>query len=191
MKIFHASDLHFNQSYFKYISNLESKFDIFCFSGDFLDSDSPLEYQISEVSRWLSSFTKPVFTCSGNHDIDTHEGWLGKITNIYTDNIKNINGFKFGCSRYLEEDILKFADCDILITHIPPAKTKTSIDKNYQDHGDIELYRLIKNGLMKPKIILCGHIHDPMARMDTLHKTTIYNSSSNGRKNPFYQTIEF
>ncbi|MFL1707463.1 metallophosphoesterase [Campylobacter sp. MOP7] len=190
MKIFHASDLHFNVEYFKHISALEDKFDIFCFSGDLLDGYSPLATQIEKTSDWLSSFKKPIFVCSGNHDIGLKDEWLKQIKNIYSDDtIKNINGIKFGCSKYLEEDILKFADCDILITHLPPAKTKTSISKNNKDYGDMELYRLVKHGLMNVKIILCGHIHDPIARIDTLNKSTIYNSSSDGALEPFYQVI--
>ena len=53
--------------------------------------------------------------------------WLNSIKGIYSDGaIKTINGVKFGCVPYLCDDLLEFAECDILLTHVPPAKTSTS-----------------------------------------------------------------
>ena len=180
LKLFHASDLHFNAGYFDYILALQDKFDIFCFSGDFLCKESAQEKE--QTTLWLKSFKKPVFVCSGNHDMPP--SWLNSISGIYSDGaIKTINGVKFGCAPYLCDDLLEFAECDILLTHVPPAKTKTSISK-------IELARLIKNNLLKPKIILCGHIHEPKSHMDILNGVKIYNSASGGIKEPFYQVIE-
>ncbi|MFC2747322.1 MAG: metallophosphoesterase [Campylobacter concisus] len=187
LKLFHSSDLHFNTSYFDYILTLQDKFDIFCFSGDFLYKESAQEKE--QTTLWLKSFEKPVFVCSGNHD--TPASWLNSINSIYSDGtIKTINSVKFGCVPYLCDDLLDFAECDILLTHVPPAKTSTSISKNDKDHGDIELARLIKNNLLKSKIILCGHIHEPKSHMDILNGVKIYNSASNGAKEPFYQMIE-
>ena len=69
LKLFHASDLHFNAGYFDYILALQDKFDIFCFSGDFLYKESAQEKE--QTAFWLKSFKKPVFVCSGNHDMPT------------------------------------------------------------------------------------------------------------------------
>jgi len=140
-------------------------------------------------SATLKSFKKLVFVCSGNHDAPA--SWLNSINSIYSDGtIKTMNGVKFGCVPYLCDDLLEFAECDILLTHVPPAKTSTSISKSGKDHGDIELARLIKNNLLKAKIILCGHIHEPKSHIDVLNGVKIYNSASSGTKEPFYQEIE-
>ena len=187
LKLLHASDLHFGAGYFDYILAFQDKFDIFCFSGDFLYKESAQEKE--QTSLWLKSFKKPVFVCSGNHDMPP--SWLNSINGIYSNStIKTINGVKFGCAPYLCDDLLEFAECDILITHVPPAKTSTSISKKSKDHGDTELARLIKNNLLKAKIILCGHIHEPKSNMDVLNGVKIYNSASSGAKEPFYQAIE-
>lgn len=187
LKLFHASDLHFNASYFDYILARQDKFDIFCFSGDFLNKDSTQEKE--QTAFWLKSFKKPVFVCSGNHDMPA--SWLNSISTIYSDDtIKTINGVKFGCVPYMCDDLLDFAECDILLTHVPPAKTKTSIGKDSKDYGDMELARLIKNNLLKAKIILCGHIHEPKSYIDILNGVKIYNSASNSAKELFYQVIE-
>ncbi|QPH85513.1 metallophosphoesterase [Campylobacter concisus] len=187
LKLFHASDLHFNAGYFDYILTLQDKFDIFCFSGDFLCKEN--EQEKEQATLWLKSFKKSVFVCSGNHDMPP--SWLKSINGIYADGaIKTINGVKFGCVPYLCDDLIEFAECDILLTHVPPAKTKTSIGQDSKDYGDMELARLIKNNLLKAKIILCGHIHEPKSHMDILNGVKIYNSASNGTKEPFYQEIE-
>lgn len=178
LKLFHASDLHFNAGYFDYILAFQDKFDIFCFSGDFLYKESVQEKE--QTALWLKSFKKPVFVCSGNHDMPP--SWLNSIKGIYSDGTtKTINGVKFSCAPYLCDDLLEFVECDILLSHVPPAKTNTSISKKGKDH---------ENNLLKAKIILCGHIHEPKSHMDILNGVKIYNSASSGEKEPFYQEIE-
>lgn len=184
MTIFHATDLHFNKEWFEQILKVEEKYDIFCLSGDFLNSysDVGLSTQIEWISSFFASFKKPLFACSGNHDIEEigNEEWLNNIPNIYADGtIKTINGVKFGCVPFIAGDFLDFAECDVVLNHLPPAKTKTSIHKtSNQDWGDIELARMLKNGLLKPKIILSGHMHKPKSNIDKIANTTIYNSGS-------------
>jgi len=187
MKLLHATDLHFNQHWFDWIATQQENFDVFCLSGDFLEpaSDVPLSSQIEWISNWMKNFAKPLFVCSGNHDFDEEESeeWLNKISNIYSDNsVKTLNGIKFGCVPYIGGDFLEFCDCDILLYHVPPAKTDTSTDKKEQDWGDRELLRLLKNQLLAPKYLLCGHMHNPKKVTDTLHNTIISNPSINPKQ---------
>ena len=51
------------------------------------------------MTRWIKKFKKPLFTCSGNHDIEEldNEEWLNKIdtSNYYPDNsIRTIENIK-------------------------------------------------------------------------------------------------
>ena len=71
MKILHATDLHFNQRWFKFIKDIESNFDVVCITGDFIDAfdEGGIVSQIAYVSERLANFNKPVFVCSGNHDV--------------------------------------------------------------------------------------------------------------------------
>ena len=187
MKILHTTDLHFNKKWFQWISKQQDKFDIFCISGDFLESskDETLLEQIKWVTTWIKKFHKPLFVCSGNHDIEEldSEEWLNKIdtSNYYADNtIKTIDNLKFGCYPYIGADgYFEFDECDVLITHIPPANTKTSTNRNNDDWGDKELYSAIKNKIINPKILLCGHMHRPIKTIDKINNTTIYNSGAN------------
>lgn len=187
MEILHVTDLHFNQHWFEWIANQQNNFDVFCLSGDFLEpaSDVALSSQIEWISGWMKNFQKPLFVCSGNHDIEEEENeeWLNKVSNIYSDNtITTLDGVKFGCVPYIGGDFLEFCDCDILLSHVPPAKTDTSTDKKNQDWGDRELLRLLKSKLLAPKYLLCGHMHNPINIKTTLHGTIISNPGSNAKQ---------
>jgi len=177
MKILHASDLHFDKAKFDQILDLE--FDVCCISGDLIDaSQKGVSQQKAWVRRWLENFKGRIFVCSGNHDVDGSgdAAWM-RMPNIYADgDIKTIEGIKFGCVPYMCTDTLDFAECDVLLTHVPPAHTQTAVECG-RDFGDKELYRALKYGLMKAKIILCGHVHDPLSRVDKIGNCKIYNSS--------------
>ncbi len=109
LKILHTTDLHFNKNWFNWIAKQQENFDVFSISGDFLQSskNEPLSEQIIWVTHWIKNFNKPLFVCSGNHDIEEldNEDWLCKIdtSNYYADNvIKTIDGLKFGSYPYAQ-----------------------------------------------------------------------------------------
>lgn len=188
MRLIHLSDLHYKQHWFDWIATQQNDYDVFCITGDFLDTSLSicLSEQINWVSEWMKAFEKPLFVCSGNHDIEAigNENWLTKIPHVHADNtIKTIEGIKIGCIPYLSTDILEFANCDILLNHVPPAKTKTSTNNLKEDGGDKELYRLINNELLSPKHLLCGHIHNPISITDKIKETIISNPSTDQHKN--------
>lgn len=199
MKIFHVTDLHFNQVWFEFIKDKQNEFDVLCISGDLLDAYGgkvDLYTQIKLTTAWLKSFTKPLFVCSGNHDIalSYDENWLSEIEGIYADNcVKNINGVKFGCLPYFYTDanFVKFAPCDVLLAHVPPAKTLTATTKNDKDLGNVDLYRAIAQNFLHPKVMLCGHIHDPKEQIYKLKDTMIYNPGCDKKSiEPRYCIIE-
>ncbi|WP_423902472.1 metallophosphoesterase family protein [Campylobacter showae] len=196
MKILHATDLHYNKSWFKFIKNLESNFDIVCITGDFIDAfdQTGIAPQIAYVSEWLASFNKPVFVCSGNHDVGLayEQEWLNDIPNIYADNaVKEINGVKFGCAPYLKPDYAKFAQCDVLLSHVPPAYTKASVGYSGDDYCSEKLYNAIGKQVITPKTLLCGHIHNPIKNICRLKHTTIYNPGCDKNlKEPKIRVVE-
>lgn len=181
MTILHTTDLHFNKPWFEWISKQQDKYDVFCITGDFLEDskEETLLEQIEWISNWMKSFTKPLFICSGNHDIEEleNEDWYLKVNSIYSDNsIKTINGVKFGSIPYIAAEFYEYDECDVLLYHLPPSNTKTSIhNKTNEDWGDKEFYRNIKKGILSPKIVLCGHMHYPIDVRDKINNTTIYN----------------
>ena len=185
MQLLHTTDLHFNKKWFEWLYEQQDSYDVLCITGDFLEPQKmePLEVQIEWISDKLAKFEKPLFVCSGNHDIELpeRENWLCEMENVYADGrIVEVENFKMGCIPYIAPDFMEFAECDVVLYHLPPSKTKTAVNrKDGNDWGDKELYKLVKGGLLTPKILLCGHNHHPVATTDTLGKTTIYNPGSN------------
>jgi len=188
MKILHTTDLHFTKHWFAWITSQQAKYDVFCITGDFLESSKreSLKEQIAWITNWMKNFQKPLFVCSGNHDIEEleNEDWLDKIPNIYSDNsIKTINGVTFGCVPYIAPDFFEFYDCDVLLYHLPPACTKTAIhNETNDDCGDKEIARLFQKNILKPKILLCGYMHNPVDTIDKIGNTTVYNAGVDKNK---------
>ena len=185
LNILHTTDLHFNKQWFEWIANQQENYDVFCITGDFLNDskDETLLEQIEWITNWMKSFKKPLFVCSGNHDIEEleNEDWLNKISNVYSDNsIKIIDGVKFGCIPYIAPNFIDFDECNIILYHLPPSNTTTSThNKTNKDWGDKELSRLLKKKIISPKIILCGHLHHPTDTIDKINNTKIYNAGVN------------
>jgi len=180
--------LHFTQKWFEWITKQQSEYDICCISGDFLDSskETLLQDQIQWVSDWIRNFEKPLFTCSGNHDIELlgHEDWLKNIesTTHYTDNaIKTIDGVTIGCCPYLMVDgYSEFDKCDVLLNHVPPSKTKTAFHRVQKSYwGDRMFYDVLKHKIVSPKAVLCGHVHQPLSTTDKINDTVVYNPGMN------------
>lgn len=197
MKILHTTDLHFNKHWFDWIANQQNSYDIFCITGDFLESSKEeiLGEQIEWITEWMKNFQKPLFVCSGNHDIEEldNEDWLSKISNVYSDNtIKTINGIKFGCVPYIAPDFIDFDECEVILCHLPPALSKTALHCTTKaDWGDKEITKLLQKEILRPKVLLCGHMHNPQTITDRIKNTIIYNPGVDKTKMvPLHHIIE-
>ena len=185
MKLLVTGDLHFNKQQFKWIETHQNDYDCLCLTGDFLDSARDDFYeQVKWVTSWLKNLNRQIFICSGNHDLDDYGEcqWLEDLNggNICTDgHIKIFNGLKFGCIPYLGADLQIFSDCDILLSHVPPANTGTSIDaENKKDWGDKEMHEALKDGVIRSRYLFCGHVENPEAKKAQVHNTEIINPGS-------------
>jgi len=196
-----SGDLHFNKDQFRWLKDQKNKYDCLCLTGDFLDGDSGDYKQQSEwVSDWLNDFGIQIFICSGNHDLDelSECEWLENVENkrICRDNqTKLFKGIKFGCMPYLGADLSRFCDCDVLLTHVPPAKTATSqsvVAGRTTDWGDEELYHVLKEGIISPRYILCGHVENPLVNRDWVCETEIINPGAEHESSvPNHEIISF
>ena len=63
MRILHTTDFHFKKGWFSWIEEQQSNFDVFCITGDFLESshEETLQEQIEWISSWMKKFYKPLF----------------------------------------------------------------------------------------------------------------------------------
>jgi len=172
MIILHASDIHFDKGLFNEITFLQNDVDVICISGDFLKE---INYnEVAYIKEWARSLTKPLFTCSGNYDVEIDDGeWLKEFSFSDT-TIKKIDGVKFGCVPYLGAFWSDFCECDVLLTHVPPNCLVSK--ENKKEFGDKELKEALENYFF-PKYLLCGHVHNPIKKVDKINKTTIYNNA--------------
>jgi Icc-related predicted phosphoesterase len=67
--------------------------------------------------------------------------------------------------------------CDILLSHSPPSGV-TGTDSKWGDIGSQELrHWILKN---QPKLVICGHIHNPASREETIGSTRVINVATQG-----------
>ena len=79
LKILHVTDLHSHKPFYKWVAEQSNQYDVICISGDLIgytkhqiDDDTVFEQQ-QFVIQWLEAMIKPVFVCSGNHDVINSE----------------------------------------------------------------------------------------------------------------------
>lgn len=198
MTLLHVTDLHFNQAQFEWIAEQRHDYDLICLTGDLIDSDKEpsLEEQIEWIEQWFKKIKTTMFVCSGNHDIEVfdRENWLSEIDSnyIYPDNgVYTYKGIKIGCYPYIgAEGYFEYDECEILLHHVPPANTNTSLLESGADWGDENLYHALTNGIISPKYILSGHVHHPKGYSDSILNTTIYNPGYMAGNVPAYQIIK-
>jgi Icc-related predicted phosphoesterase len=183
MKILVAGDLHFDKERFEHLVELTADSDVLCLTGDCLNENvGDRNSQIEWVSKWIARVTIPVLMCSGNHDLDevAECEWIDKLSSssVITDNaVWRHKGVTFGIIPYIGAHYSTFSKCDIILSHLPPSRTRTS-RKNGTDYGDDELYFSLIESVLTPKYVLCGHVHSPDAETDRIKETTIINASS-------------
>ena len=184
MTIWLTGDLHFNKKQFEYLYCNQSSYDLLCLSGDLLDGAvDDYEAQTRWVTDFLRGLSKPLLIASGNHDLDElgECDWLHELQspNIYVDEQKPVfNGIRFGIVPHIAPEYARFADCDILLTHVPPHNTDTSSQQQgelRQDWGDFELYDLLASSALSPRYVLCGHVENPISPTAQIANTTIIN----------------
>lgn len=79
LRILHVTDLHCHKPFYEWVSELADQYDVVCISGDLIGDGTALlhdenkQAQQDFVIQWLEKMTKPIFVCSGNHDVITDD----------------------------------------------------------------------------------------------------------------------
>ena len=176
MKILHTSDLHFNKKMYEKIYKIQKDYDLIIINGDLIElRRNDIEKQINWLIDWSNAISTPLLISSGNHDFDYQEAnWMQQLSAI-CDGELEIENFKISALPYIGGDFSNLWGIDILVYHIPPANTLTSMTKDYKDFGDREILDYLKYN--SSKYLLCGHIHNPIQREDIVNNTQIINSA--------------
>ncbi len=193
MKLFAFTDTHGNK---KIILSLIKKIkisspDVVICSGDLTNFSIGLQ-------KFLMMFKKtnlPLLIIPGNHetnsDLEKACKKTGFAVNIHKKiySINNYFFFGFGLGGFAEKNseleklipkIKKAAEGKILITvtHQPPHKTKLDyLNSGYS--GSKSIRNLIKE--VKPKLNICGHLHENENKIDKINSTIIINPGHKGR----------
>lgn len=196
MRILHVSDFHFVRTWYKWVEERQTDFDVICLTGDLIDEvqKTPIGDQIAWVEDWFARMKTPVLSCSGNHDLDdvNDMDWLSRVP-FSDNNIHDIKGVKFGAVPYIGENYEDFLDCDIILRHVPPAKTPISFHERREiDFGDEDFYEIVTRSILRPKLILSGHIHYPYEHVSELNGVKLYNPGRvRGLKEPKHLIIDW
>lgn len=180
MKILHCTDLHFSRDAINWIDANRASYDVICLTGDFLDdrdnAETSLNEQVTFFTNWFSSFEQPIFVCSGNHDYFKGSlSWLSCAEGLYGDGARiSIDGIKFGCIGYETDNFETYADCDIVLYHVPPSSSSCAKSSGV-DYGCSDIKVALKTSLSKVKYLLCGHIHRPVKHAIRLGSVIISN----------------
>lgn len=193
MRLFIFTDTHGDK---KIISSLIKKIqnsapDVVICAGDLTDFGAGLK-------KLLNMFKKtklPLLIIPGNHETNSSLTKACQKTkfamNIHKKvyQVNNYLFFGYGLGGFgrknpeLEKLISKIKyhaknKTLIIITHQPPYKTK--LDKIPSGHaGSKSIRKLIEK--LKPKINICGHLHENESKEDKLHSTIIINPGKNGK----------
>ncbi len=193
MKLFVFTDTHGNK---KVISALIKKIqdsnpDIIICAGDLTNFSKNLD-------KLLNMFKKtklPLLIIPGNHETNSNLEKACKKTkfavNIHKKiyQVNNYLFFGFGLGGFAEKNseleklipkIKKAAGKKILIavSHQPPYKTRLDF-LNLGHSGSKSIRKLIKEA--KPKLHICGHLHENENKIDKINSTVIINPGYNGK----------
>lgn len=210
MKIVFISDTHNKHSYLtsNAYNNILGSGDVLVHSGDI--SSRGLEYEIENFLEWFSKtdFKYKIFI-AGNHDFGFEDGYeinqkykdMGVIylqdSEVIIDGIKfygspwqpEFHNWAFNLSRgekLAEKWSLIPNDTDILITHGPVYGLLDYVPMG-GNVGCEELYKKVFE--VKPKIHVCGHIHDSYGQKTVDGIEFINASILNDRYEPAHKPV--
>lgn len=182
--ILHVTDFHANLRWFRWLANVSARYELICMSGDMLDLNqhSPRGRQLEGIQKHILSIRAPLALVSGNHDVLASEGagpegvrWLTEFrgpSRWVDGDCFGVAGARFRCIPWMGAFPRKTSD-DVWLTHQPP-EGAVGISRGGAGWGSFELTEVLQNG-SSPRIVLCGHIHDPQLWRSKIGRTWALN----------------
>lgn len=164
---------------------------VFICSGNHDPVESNSAQSIEELFQLDDEYTQ-----NDSLEFDTSQEriqWIQDLSSesVFVDGaVHNFSGFKFACIPYEAEDLNIYHDCDVILHHIPPSRSKVSIGQ-YGDFGCDKLALALKHRLINPKIVLSGHIHQPSQTTASENGIWMFNPGFGwSNKSPRHHLIE-
>ena len=167
-------------------------------AGDFTNFRRNGPAELERALAWFNALSQiaPVYFVPGNHDIGINEEAL--LENAKVQNVLNktflvcgnaIGGASLSpcygmpalasrwahmtCNEQAEQSYYESIEpCNILVSHSPPAG-QTGEDKYWGQLGSKYLLNWIETH--QPALVVCGHIHEPISRIEYIDNTRVIN----------------
>lgn len=192
MKLLAFVDLHGDASLLRQLVKRakEKDIDLVVAAGDLTWFGDHLEY----VVKKLNTIGKKVLIIHGNHEDNEHlKEVIEKYSNCIAFHGKAIKiedfiflGYGEGGFALNDPEFRKLArewygeyknEKIILVTHAPPFGTE--LDKvNGKHTGNKDMAKFIER--IKPKLVVCGHIHETAGKTDKIGETSVINPGWDG-----------
>ena len=192
MKILAFTDHHNSEKYFQAVKKKAENVDLIICCGDFTWFGRDIE----KVLLQFNKLGKPVVVIPGNHEEGApFEELCEELENIINAHSAIISTehatiFGYGGGGFAKEDkvlenIVKKVKKQlpkqplIMVTHAPPRNTNMDKVPHYGHVGNASINFAIS--YLKPKLLLCGHIHEGFQKKDKIDGTIILNPGPEGK----------
>jgi len=190
MKILAFVDMHGDLSALIDLKKKAKKADAIVCAGDITIFENDIDYFLLE----LNNIGKPVLIIHGNHESSSVLKNLCKPLENITFIHKKLHklqdllfvgygggGFSLtepGFEKFVKNNKSKIKGKIVLVTHAPPYGTK--LDKlNSEHYGNKSITKFIEQ--FKPKLVICGHLHETAGIVQKLGKTLAINPGPKGK----------
>ncbi|MEM0287130.1 MAG: metallophosphoesterase family protein [Nitrososphaerota archaeon] len=187
MKIFFVTDLHQSEKLLERIGSLASKAEILVVGGD-VTTFGQKEY-FDRFMNSISMLDLPILYVPGNNDMvdfklpNSVQNIDGKSVKLYDYMFGGLGGSPFTpfntpneySESQLSEKLNRLGKVDILVTHTPPYNSPQDTLSSGGHAGSKAVGIYIKKN--KPRLVLCGHIHEAKA-VSRINQSTIVNPGS-------------
>jgi Icc-related predicted phosphoesterase len=191
MRLIVFGDIHMNLGKFRKIPEVETA-DCLLLTGDITHFGSRTDAE--KVLAQVAAINRNILAVHGNldrQDVADYLAETGISLHAHGRLLEGVGIFGMGGSNptpfhtpieYSEEELQGFlaaayeavreADCHILLSHTPPARTRADRIRNGVHVGSIAVRRFIAE--KQPELCLCGHIHEARSA-DVLGDTMVIN----------------
>jgi Icc-related predicted phosphoesterase len=194
IRILAFTDLHDSHPALKKVISQAKRSDIVVCAGDI----SVFSRGINRLLSKLADLNKEVLIIHGNHELPSEIQILcKKYANLHFIHKKTYRlgkylflGYGGGGFGHIDKKFesfiislkkkakIKRGDKVVLVTHAPPFNTV--LDQVMGAHvGNQSILKYVK--IIKPKLLICGHIHECENKMQVLGKTLMINPGPKGR----------
>lgn len=172
MKILQVGSFHYHAPWFAAVSEVvrAGRCDAIAVTGNMCDMTLPMESRAPQcvaIRNWISRLRVPVFYGRGWYDPAGIEDWSLDNLHLAGAHDYNLDGWRIHVRNTHEGGVQVGPSTvpTIIVSHFPPRLTRTALDPHGTDAGVLSI-RGAAEVAGDCRLILCGHVLDPLATTD-------------------------